>query len=131
MAKTDPIKFTGAMVKKYGQFFVEHFVKTELEIMDYDHISLELDHSILAFKDGSAYHLTDFDCIKANELGNEEYAAEIERKYAKYMTMFCKRKYETAQKLYRLKKKLGLVKPLEVKETKQKEEKESENAFNK
>ena len=130
MAKTDPIKFTGAMVKKYGEFFVDHFVKTELKLMnEYDHVSLELDHALLAFKDGSSYYLTDFDCIKANELGNEEYAKEIEHLYAGYMTKFCKQKYVTARKINKLKKKFGLIKPVTVEQNKPKNE--GENTLNK
>lgn len=130
MAKTNPIKFTGAMVKKFGIFSIECFVKRDLE-KEYDQVSLELDHALLAFKDGSRYHLTDFDCIKANELGNEEYAKEIERLFAKHLTKFYRRKYVTAHKLNKIKKKFGLVKPMKVIESEQKTENKGENTLNK
>ena len=118
MAKTDPIKFTGAMVKRFGIFSVEAFVKRDLE-REYDNISLELDHVLLAFKDGSQYHLTDFHCIKANELGDENYAKQVEKLFAVHLTKFYKKKYVRAHKFNRLKEKFGFVKKVEISQEKQ------------
>ncbi len=116
MKKSNQTKFTKALVQKYGIFALELFIKRKLGRQDFS-VSLKNDYADIQFGDKSEFNLTDYHCIKVSEVGDEDYAQEIECKYRDYLTKFGGAKYKIGLQITKMKDSMCKKAPLEKEKT--------------